>query len=165
MNEYSEFGLVIEDIETFIEYIKDNCEGNFRIVFQSGAKILDFPRVCRILNLLGEHIQKEIYFVTEEVDIYCSATSIEPEFQNTISRGRHYNINLIGLSQRPYNINRLLTSQAKIIYTFNHSEPRDILYLKNYIGDEAEKVRTLPKYTCLKYENGIIEIKNLNLTK
>ncbi len=88
-------------------------------------------------------------FLIEELDTFCSPYEFSVEFANIIQRGRHRNIDFIGISQRPYGINRTISSQCKEIITFQQSEPRDITFLSMYIGKNVEAVRDLGQYEYL----------------
>lgn len=90
-------------------------------------------------------------FVVEELDIYCQNGRTCPEFFQIIRRGRHCNVELIGVSQRPHGFGRDLTSQAKEFYIFNTREPKDIQYLKEYFGEYlAEQIGKLQQYEYVK---------------
>lgn len=124
-------------------------QGNFRLIYQPVNPIEDFDEVCDLVYSLGD-----MMFLVEEIDTFCSAQTLSTAFANIIQRGRHKDITLIGVSQRPYGIHRLVTSQAKEIHSFLHREPRDVDYLKSFIGEEAEKVRDLSRYHYLLWQGG-----------
>lgn len=149
-------GINIETPNEFKEFFLKTYQGNFKICYQPAHPENDFDVICDIVYECGD-----LTFLVEEIDIFCSAQSISDNFANIIQRGRHRNISLIGVSQRPFGIPRLITSQAKIIYSFVHREPGDLDYLKAYIGDEAEKIKDLKLYEFLKWDNGKISISKL----
>ena len=93
--------------------------------------------------------------MVEEIDCYCTAYEISDMFAAIVQRGRHKNISLISVTQRPYGINRLLTSQAKEIYVFNTNEPRDREYLRTLLGQEMDvKLDALKQYEYVHWQDG-----------
>jgi ABC-type phosphate/phosphonate transport system ATPase subunit len=149
-------GINVENLNEFKEFFLKTYQGDFKICYQPVKPQDDFEAVCDIAYECGD-----LTFLVEEIDTFCSAQDISENFANIIQRGRHKNITLIGVSQRPFGIPRLVTSQAKVIYSFIHREPRDLDYLKAYIGDEAEKIKDLKPYEFLKWDNGAITVSKL----
>lgn len=156
LGEYSESGIVCESFSEFRGVFLRLYLDRFRIVYQPLNPSGDFDKICDLLFECGD-----LTFLVEEIDTFCSSQEIGDNFANIIQRGRHKEISLIGVSQRPYGIHRLITSQAKEIYSFIHREPRDIDYLKSFIGDEAEKIKDLKQYEFLRWDNGKISISKL----
>lgn len=155
LGEYN-IGICVENLDEFKGFFLKVYPGNFKICYQPVNPINDFDIICDIVYECGD-----LTLLVEEIDTFCSAQDISDNFANIIQRGRHRNITLIGVSQRPFGIHRLITSQAKIIYSFVHREPRDLDYLKAFIGDEAEKIKDLKQYEFLGWDNGKSLIKKL----
>lgn len=154
--EYTE-GVTIENIPEFKQFFLKFYQKSFRIIYQpSNPTPEDFELICGIV-----YECEELTFLVEEIDKFCSAQSITDNFANIIQRGRHKNITLIGVSQRPFGINKLITSQAKIIHSFIHREPRDLEYLRIFIGEEADQIKDLKEYEYLEWNNGKVSIKKL----
>lgn len=134
----------------FKEFWKHVYKGNFRLVYRPLSPDAEIDDIAELVFLLGN-----VTFLVEEVDCYCTAYQISNAFAHIIQRGRHKDITLIGVTQRPYGINRLLTSQAKEIYIFGTNEPRDIDYLKTLLGAEIEeKLKQLQQYQYLHWQEG-----------
>lgn len=148
LGEYSR-GVIFLELQNLKSFWGEHYQGNFRLIYQPVNPIEDFDEVCDLVYELGD-----MMFLVEEIDTFCSSQMISTAFANIIQRGRHKDITLIGVSQRPYGIHRIITSQAKEIYSFLHREPRDVDYLKFFIGSEAEKVRDLPRYHYLLWQGG-----------
>lgn len=155
LGEYN-IGIIIENLKEFKDFFLKVYNKNFRITYQPINPVNDFDIICDIVFETGD-----MTFLVEELDTFCSSQEISDNFANIIQRGRHKDINLIGITQRPYGIPRLITSQAKTIYSFIHREPRDLEYLKAFIGEEAEKIKDLKQYEFLKWDNGKISIEKL----
>lgn len=141
MSEY-ERGVVFgaENYNEFLEFWRKTYRSRFRLIYRPLKPDAEIDRVCDLVYDLGN-----CCFVVEEIDCYCSSNQISDKFAAIIQRGRHKNITLIGVTQRPYGINRLLTAMAKEVYVFNTNEPRDREYLRTLLGQEIE-----PKLDALK---------------
>jgi len=143
-------GVVFEDREKFFEFWRSHYRRPFRLIYQPLQPDREIEEIAGLVYALGD-----ITFVVEEIDCYCTSFQISESFAHVIQRGRHRNITLIGITQRPYGIHRLLTSQAKEIYIFNTNEPRDRDYLKTLLGQEVEaKLDTLKQYEYIYWQDG-----------
>jgi hypothetical protein len=95
-------------------------------------------------------------FCVEEIDSFISKNpaGLDYSFLNIVQRGRHKNIELIAITQRPFAIPPILRSQTKVFYSFCQIEARDIDWYKNIYGDQAEELRNLKTFEYLSYDNG-----------
>lgn len=152
LGEYA--GGVVFDSEyavKFKEFWRSVYRKNFRLIYRPLKPDAEIDDIAELVFLLGN-----MTFLVEEVDCYCTSYQISDSFAHIIQRGRHKDITLIGVTQRPYGIHRLLTSQAKEIYIFGTNEPRDIDYLKILLGVEVEaKLKELKQYEYLHWQEGV----------
>jgi len=149
LGEYSK-GVIIEDLQALKDFWGKVYRGKFRIIYQPVDPEGDFDAVCRLVYECGE-----LTFLVEELDRYSRPLALSRPFKEIIQRGRHYDIELIGITQRPHGIDKLLTSQAKEMYIFNTTEPRDVDYFKDTIGYNVVCVIAgLQEYEYLKYQDG-----------
>jgi len=143
-----------EDKEGLNEFWQQVYRTGYRLIYRPLNPDEEIERIAGLVYILGN-----MAFLVEEIDCYCSPYQISESFAHIVQRGRHKNITLIGVSQRPYGIHRLLTSQAKEIYVFATNEPRDRDYLKNLLGQEIEpKLDALQQYEYLHWIDGQAEI-------
>lgn len=158
LGEYSD-GIIFTDVNELHGFWKNHLFDSFRLIYQPLKPQEEFDKICELSYLCGSMV-----FAAEEIDTFCKPNDISTDFANIIQRGRHKNIDFYGVSQRPYGINRIVSSQAKRIITFQQSEPRDLDYLSMYIGKElSEQVRDLPQYQFLDWNSsGDIAIKKYN---
>ena len=144
-----------EYAERFKEFWKRTYRGNFRLIYRPLNPEAEIDEIAELVFLLGN-----MTFLVEEVDCYCTSWQISDAFAHIIQRGRHKDISLIGVTQRPFGIHRLLTSQAKEIYIFGTNEPRDREYLKLLLGAEIEaKLDQLQQYQYLHWQDGVAELE------
>jgi len=139
-----------ESLDGFVAFWRKVYRQNFRLIYRPLNPDAEIESISELVYTLGN-----VCFLVEEIDCYCSAYQISESFAAIVQRGRHKNITLIGITQRPYGIHRLLTSQAKEIYVFNTNEPRDREYLRALLGQEIEvKLDSLKQYEFVKWQDG-----------
>lgn len=141
--EYTD-GLIFTDFAELFSFWGLHIEGDFRLIYQPLQPDEEFADICNLVYECGDMV-----FVVEEIDRFSDSTHLPIEFANIVQRGRHRDITLIAISQRPYRVNRTLSSQVKELYTFQQSEPRDIDFISEFIGQNLEAVRNLPLYNYL----------------
>lgn len=146
-------GVCIDNITTLNETWRKVYDKNFRIIYQPLNPREDFAYVCDLVFKCGD-----MTFLVEEIDTFVplDPRSIDSEFLMLVQRGRHQEIELIGITQRPYAIPAILRSQCKDLYTFYQFEQRDIEWLRGIIGNTAEEVPSLKQFEYFHWENGNI---------
>lgn len=139
-------GVVFREFVELKKFLLAHYTGDFRIIYNplNPSNEAEFSELCEIVYMIGD-----MHFLVEELDLVADTFNTDMHFQSIIRRGRHKAINFIGISQRPFGINRNITSQAKEFYSFRQKEPRDVDYLKYYIGREAEEIPNLQEYEFL----------------
>ena len=153
--EYGDLGTVTTTRKQFVDYVSDNHEKTFRIVFQPMYDSLD-TSFDTFMATAWE--LKNNTIVIDEIDSVSGPTSVPESLARNLRYGRHRNIDVIAASRRASDVPRLLTSQADEIVSFNQGEPRDLAYLAKYISiDFAERTKRLAKFEHLSYrwEEGI----------
>jgi len=140
----------VENYDKLLEFWRTVYNQNFRIIYRPIKPKEEIEQIGELVYILGN-----CCFLVEEIDCYCSPYQISDNFAAIIQRGRHKNITLIGITQRPFGIHRLLTSQAKEIYVFNTNEPRDREYLRILLGQEIDsKLDALKQYEYVHWQDG-----------
>jgi len=156
LSEYKE-GVVFdaEQADQFKEFWRHVYRGNFRLIYRPLKPDAEIDDIAELVFALGD-----MTFLVEEVDCFCTSWQISDAFAHIVQRGRHKNISLIGVTQRPFGIHRLLTSQAKEIYVFGTNEPRDRDYLKLLLGEAIEpKLDQLKQYEYVRWQEGNPELE------
>jgi energy-coupling factor transporter ATP-binding protein EcfA2 len=136
----------IFDLDDLIDFLIEDQKNPhfFSVAYDSHQPVDDFPDFCRAILARGD-----IYLVVEELDLLSTPFQTPVEFAKLIKYGRHYGIQLVGVSRRPAEISRLFTSQCSRFVIFNQREPKDIVYFRSIIGDAANKLPTMPVYNYL----------------
>ena len=157
LGEYNQ-GVIFDSVQwkAFLQFWDSVYRSNFRLIYRPLEPAAEIDRIANLVYLCGD-----VTFLVEEIDCFCTSQQISEHFAHIIQRGRHRNVTLIGVTQRPYGIHRLLTSQAKEIYVFNTNEVRDREYLRNLLGQDIEaKLDQLKQYEFVKWsdDTGQLEI-------
>jgi len=145
-------GVVFDDRFLLARFWRERYRADkFKIIYRPTQPIEEEAIISEWAWLCGD-----LCYLVEEIDNYCTSYKPTSEFfSHIIQRGRHKNITLIGVTQRPYGIPRILTSQAKEICIFRTNEPRDREYLKALLGQEIDAaLDSLGQYEFLRWIDG-----------
>lgn len=137
----------------------DPAQARFSILYQPLGGDLNehFEAVTSLALAYGKNGPGLIYAV-DEVDKFCSASFVPKSLKDLINYGRHRKISMICTSRRPAQVARELTSQCAEIRCFRTTEPRDIRYFADIMGDTAaNKLPTLGEYQYLKWTDDCAE--------
>lgn len=153
LNEYEE-GIICESKTTLCDIWSKVHGNNYKIVYRPINPLLDFDFICELVFACGD-----ITFVVEEIDTFLSLSpaGLSHNFLNIVQRGRHRDIELIGITQRPYTMPAILRSQCKELYSFRKFEQRDIEWLRGIFGNRAEEIKTLEQYEYLSFVDNHID--------
>ena len=145
-----------EDMDVLLSFWFRVFGGAFRIIYRPFRTELrkedpkDIEWLARACFILGD-----ITFVVEEIDAVCTAWVMPEWLSYCVQRGRHKNIELIGVTPAPFGINRDLTRQAKRICVFNTNEPKDIDYLAALMGSQVKSiVPALGEFEFMEWRDG-----------
>jgi DNA helicase HerA-like ATPase len=111
--------------------------------------IMDFDLFCKEVWRMGN-----IFLGVDEADMVLpSKQKIEGYPYKIIHLGRHRNIGGIFITRRLANLSKDVFGLSDHIFIFRHFSPNDILYLKEFIGDKADKVRELKDWHFYYYNH------------
>lgn len=132
----------------------------FRFAFcpKFGYEIEDLHNLCYFLVKLqagymsGAHAA-QITLVVDELDLsFPSGQTIKQPtngFAYLCRRGRHYGVNLIGISQRPAQVDVCFRANCSGVYFFRHTDPIDFDIGVKMLGREYKE--TLRKLNNFEY--------------
>ncbi len=147
-------GAICEQYDMFCRVWKNCYLNNFRLIYQPVDPENEFEKIAELVYECGN-----LCFLIEEIDCFTPAQGICLPFKSIIQRGRHKDISVIGITQRPHGISRLLTSQAKKMYIFNTTEPRDLEYFSQVLGDSVvKKISELKLYEFVEWSEATDEL-------
>lgn len=148
--EYDKGFSVVDGKRSSIEAMRDTMEEadlfgrSHRPRFRLSLRVLDVLENLELMDYAFEFPGTLI--VVEETSLYTKSHFLPTEIAKLVRYGRHRSIDQIYVARRPSEVSRDLTAQADLIVSFQQQEPRDIKYLRDVAGEEAEQVKHLPKY-------------------
>jgi GTPase SAR1 family protein len=125
----------VENTDQFLSFWYKTYKRDFRLIWRPLKVKDEVEAIARGVYVLGN-----ITFVVEEIDAVCTAWIMPEWLSYCVQRGRHKNIELIGVTPAPFGINRDLTRQAKRIIVFNTTEPKDLDYLAALMGSAVKEI-------------------------
>ena len=114
---------------------------SFFVVYRPRDARAEFPWLARIAYEVGS-----LWLVAEEISWAISPAKMPEPVEVLIRYGRHRDVDLLGISRRPAEVNRDLTANANEIYIFRTHEPRDIAYFRSIIGSDADTLPNLAPF-------------------
>lgn len=113
----------------------------------------NFVLSCRELDLeetldvlyVARHLRRA-WIMVEEASWICSPNSMPEEVAWLVRYGRHQELSQIYVAQRPAMLHLDIRSQSDLVVSFEQNADRDVEALRDYLGDDADRVRTLPAY-------------------
>lgn len=99
---------------------------------------LRFEALCRLA-----YERADLVFAVDELHEYCPNrfATIGKYFKKLCLHGRHANVDVFGISQRPANLHKDFLSQAARLHVFKLTYPGDMKALKETVPD-IERVKT-----------------------
>lgn len=136
-------GFIVQDQDSFYPIAENLFQReNFRLIAKFGNSVDDYEDV---IEWLWESDFRDYTILFEEINIFASPQSISKTVHNMISLGRHKNLNVIAVAQRPFMIHPIFRSQTDQLIVFNTIEPRDLKELEKY-GVPTREVQALKQY-------------------
>lgn len=136
LGEYqNENATVFNDAETFLNSVFDDSCGNAILRFTDDDDLDEVFYWCFYIH--------NFTLIIEEISLYCNPYRINPHVERLVRFGRHKRINIIGVSQRPADVHKIVTSQADALICFHTQEVRDIEYIGKFTSEDANKLRDL----------------------
>ena len=169
--EYEENGCDI--VHSVIDLLKKMKKRRFKIAYQPSIDVeheKELRKVAEALLLVQKPYCEGKIFPQTTLLIEEMSLSVPNKtggdvriIQNLSNMGRHYGINLIGVSQRPANVNVTFRASLTEFYFFSLVNKNDIDEVAGIIGREnAEILKKLPNHQAFRYSDGKIE-NHMNL--
>lgn len=166
MGEYARLPAYIrcETLKEVASVLKRRWQGAFKIAYVPKP-----PYEMRLheLAVLLMHVQKpyfdnqdarQIMLVVEEMNLSYPVTKLPPALYGATMltlQGRHYGINMLGITQRPAEVSATYRGNCDDIYVFGLSQGLDFRAVSETIGREHEaKVRALKPHEFLHWSAG-----------
>jgi hypothetical protein len=128
----------LEELLDFLEFDQANPR-LFRVAYDTHLSQKHFPMFCRMLLARGN-----MHVVIEELDLYSTPFLTDENLLKLLKYGRHFGIQLVGVSRRAAEVSRHFTSATSKMMIFPQHEPNDIKYFRSIIGNLANELPQLP---------------------
>lgn len=130
-------GILFGDMGDMIEHVMRYRTFRARTEF-----VDDFSLLCSVAYAAGR-----CWLVIEETQRILPSSRMEPpaSFLDVIYRGRHKQVNVLMVSQRPSTVHIAARSQWSRIITFRQTEPADVDWITNVSGFQTINPLTLPQ--------------------
>lgn len=133
--QFSEYPAVVDRLE------KSKCFASnvpFRVSYS--------PRIAEHPLIFDTAIElRNCSLVLEEADRFDDPRNF-PEYDEVITRGRHYGVSIVALGLHPYKIPKELRRQCTALVSFRQIDPSDIDWLREIIGEQADALPSLQAF-------------------
>lgn len=113
-------GIIIEDFESFLDYVKNNFNNDFKIICRFTSDE-DIEYLFRTVFVIGN-----LTLLVEEAEIYINPYSKSNNFLRLVRYGRHKNVKIIGVARRTAELSMDFRAQTNRIISFKQTEKRDL---------------------------------------
>jgi hypothetical protein len=121
---------------------------SYRGLHDETSMELDFDYCCKAVWAM-----QNLHYGVEEIGHHSNSWKMPNSLQTIISAGRHKGISFYCTSQRASNCHPLIRALATRIVTFKQTEPRDIEWLSEVMGDKAIEATKLEKYKSIEWSD------------
>jgi ABC-type dipeptide/oligopeptide/nickel transport system ATPase component len=145
LDEYAEHGMTrVNSLKQFLTAIRRRWRGGFKVAYvpPAGQEKQALHGLSVVLRQIQEPYKlgadiRQITLLVEELNMSYPVHNLPDSmqgFSELCSRGRHYGINIIGVSQRVAEINTRFRGNTEGAYYFAQSDHSDITTIKKMIG-------------------------------
>ena len=156
--------VIVADYDALRQYLIRNYAGGFRVSFRPefGRERDQLDRLCKLLILLqygyGFNHYAQVTLVVDELDEGFPSGIMQamPKhgFGYLCKRGRHFGVNLLGLSQRTAQVDVVFRGNLSGCYFFRQADPIDLEKSIQMLGrDYAAELRGLNNFDYI-YKSG-----------
>ncbi len=169
LDEYAEEGFTrFDNLKTMAKYLKRMYGKPFKyaLVPDAGKEAEQLHALSVFLvavqaNYKAGKCTTQLLLLVEEMNLSYPVEKLSKGlngFSNICSRGRHFGINVMGISQRPAEINTRFRGNCNGFYVFRMAEHNDLTALAKVMGPEVkETIRNLKTHEYIYWENGEIK--------
>lgn len=145
------YGKVVYDLSEI------DLENDKKIIFNPLNTPNDEQTHDEVAKFVWEHFQNSL-FVTDEIHEY-QYRKLTKYFKKIITQGRHFNIGVMGISQRYANVNPTITTQSQHLFVFRMFG-RDEEVTKQFFGKKLdERFTNMPEHHFVYYNTGKTDVQ------
>ena len=140
-------GVIVNNLKDLQYHLS---KGHKKIVYRPiSISTIEFDWICKAVYRMGNRT-----LIVEESNRVIESMKITKGTSELIDLGRHRNVGLVCVTRRIAVLDKLPVSQSEHIIVFKTVLPNDIKYLKEFIGELAEKASELDGYKFIYHHNG-----------
>lgn len=151
--------LVTADARAVLERMK--AGGGWRITWRGalaatseGGKVEAFELANRLSLAAGDHL-----ILWDEVDMVTQPGRLPPYAYRIVNAGRHARLRVFACARRPYRLSRDLSANAGRIVAFRMTEPRDLRFMRDVMGEAADGLPGLREREALDWTETSVKRK------
>jgi len=132
MFEHSD-GVIVENFNDLVKYVEPLRHTSYSVILRTTTD----GEAEKLITLLtrgqpGQSLLPGATVMIDELDKLCSPTSVPEGIRRLANYGRHFGVNVIGVSRRPKSIARDFTANADRIIIGKIQEPSDLKYIEEF---------------------------------
>jgi len=104
-----------------------------------------------------------LMLIEEASTVFMKGARLDQWAHRLTFLGRHRRCSVMILAQRAVSIPIDFRSQANRVISFCQHEPDDLLWLKEFFGNEVRGLPALPKWSCLDWQAGHVDCYSIKL--
>jgi len=153
---------------TWVKWLLTQLKNKEFFIVDVNGEYTEFPG-DHIVNDPGEiedlletaYEKGSLVLVMDEADMYFNqiSTPLKGIYYRVLHLGRHRNLLRVFVARRAADLHKDVYSQAYHIVTFRQFYPRDVDRLREFMGDDAQKVTELKDYHYLVYDTTTRELR------
>jgi hypothetical protein len=160
----------IRGAQEFAKFMRVNWRKDFKISYVPEAKekpqhIIELSELCYALvhqqeDDYRDKIARDLTLLVEEMSISAPNQKYpvgQGGFEYAVNVGREWGIEIIGVSQRPAQVNPDYRGNASEVYYFALSDGLDEAVAKQKIGEHAAKLKSMQPHNYIKFYRGNIK--------
>lgn len=136
-------GLIFTDLQDLLQFLSTKPSEYHAVV-----RLESHDEIDELFRYLYE--MRDVALHVDEFNLFWTGRKGEP-LADIVDFGRNHDITLIATAKRPFQVPRILTSQADVIVSFRTTEQSDLDYFKDY-GFDLDALRALPDHEYLYVE-------------
>jgi hypothetical protein len=142
----------------------------FKILFQprTGSVLENWRKVGVLAYAQGNMLLciDEMGMLTENGQFVLDAKGKDPILKSIVHYGRHRKLDVICTAQRPTDVARRYTALCSEMRCFQTSEPKDLTYLSERVGESAvSQLPALPNFVFLHWTDSSVGVYQRKLKR
>lgn len=149
-DDYAE-GIVCRDWQEFCRLWKQShVLDDFRLTYKPEYMTQHFNQFCTMA-----YACEDLAVVIDEIHLFFRGSFCDPPLEKLITAGGHPKVEIIGVTQNPKSLGKILHAQATVWDVFAVRNDEDVKWLsRRCSGVSADLIKTLPKYEYLHFVDG-----------